>query len=315
VTAAIVPLALVEPLIEPLVRYPFMRTGLLASVVVGVVCAVLSCLLVVRGQALLGDAISHAVLLGVVVGYLVGGEMGVLVGALAVAVLTGAGIVFVTERAPFRADTAMGVLFTVTFAGGLAIISVVRPRGIDLFHVLFGNVLGVTAADLTLTAISGGLVLAVVLVGFRAFELWSFDPQLARAMGMPTRFMEHLFTALLAAAIVASLQTVGLVLVVAMLIVPGATAAMVTSRLGTMMATAAGVGLLSATAGLYGSYHLDIASGPAIVLAAGACFLAVFVAAPRGLLAGLRPRPGRRGTDPLEVGDHPPDIVTQEVAS
>jgi ABC-type Mn2+/Zn2+ transport system permease subunit len=127
--------------------------------------------------------------------------------------------------------------------------------------------------------------------------------------------MEHLFTALLAAAIVASLQTVGLVLVVAMLIVPGATAAMVTSRLGTMMATAAGVGLLSATAGLYGSYHLDIASGPAIVLAAGACFLAVFVAAPRGLLAGLRPRPGRRGTDPLEVGDHPPDIVTQEVAS
>jgi ABC-type Mn2+/Zn2+ transport system permease subunit len=278
---------LAELLIEPVARYGFMQAGLVAATVVGVTCAVLSCLLVVRGQALLGDAISHAVLLGVVLGFLVGGEVGILAGAMLVAVLTGAAIAYVTQHAPFRADTSMGVLFTVTFALGLAIMSVVQPRGIDLFHVLFGNVLGVTASDLWLTGVSGGLVLLVVLVGFRAFQLWSFDPALARAMGMRTRAMEYLFTALLSAAIVAALQTVGLILVVAMLVIPGATAAMLTSRLSTMMVVAAAVGLLSGVAGLYGSFHLDVASGPAIVLVAGACFVAAFVLAPRGVVGAL----------------------------
>ena len=279
--------ALAELLIEPVARYGFMQAGLVAATVVGVTCAVLSCLLVVRGQALLGDAISHAVLLGVVLGFLVGGEVGILAGAMLVAVLTGAAIAYVTQHAPFRADTSMGVLFTVTFALGLAIMSVVQPRGIDLFHVLFGNVLGVTTADLWLTGVSGGLVLLVVLVGFRAFQLWSFDPALARAMGMRTRAMEYLFTALLSAAIVAALQTVGLILVVAMLVIPGAAAAMLTSRLSTMMVVAAGVGLLSGVAGLYGSFHLDVASGPAIVLVAGACFAVAFLFAPRGVVGAL----------------------------
>ena len=287
-----------ELLIDPVVQYGFMRAGLAAAVVVGVTSAVLSCLLVVRGQALLGDAISHAVLLGVVLGYLVAGEVGILAGAMLVAVATGAGIAYVTSNAPFRADTAMGVLFTVAFALGLAIISVVQPRGIDLMHILFGNVLGVTTADLALTAVSGGLVLLVVLVGFRAFHLWSFDAELARAMGMRTTAMEHLFTALLSAAIVASLQTVGLVLVIAMLVIPGATAAMVTSRLSTMMVIAAGVGLLSGVVGLYGSFHLDVASGPAIVLVAGACFAAVFLLAPRGVVGGLLRPPRRSEEDP-----------------
>ena len=284
-------------LVEPVLQYGFMRAGLLAAVVVGLTCAVLSCLLVVRGQALLGDAISHAVLLGVVVGYLVGGELGVLGGALVVAVLTGAAIAYVTEHAPFRADTSMGVLFTVTFALGLAIMSVAQPRGIDLMHVLFGNVLGVSSADLWLTAVSGGLVLLVVLVGFRAFSLWSFDPGLARAMGMRTRAVEYLFTAMLSAAIVAALQTVGLILVVAMLVVPGATAAMLTSRLSSMMAVAGVVGLVSGVTGLYGSFHLDVASGPAIVLVAGACFLLAFLLAPRGVIGGvLRARARSRST-------------------
>ncbi len=284
-------------LVEPVLQYGFMRAGLLAAVVVGLTCAVLSCLLVVRGQALLGDAISHAVLLGVVVGYLVGGELGVLGGALVVAVLTGAAIAYVTEHAPFRADTSMGVLFTVTFALGLAIMSVAQPRGIDLMHVLFGNVLGVSSADLWLTAVSGGLVLLVVLVGFRAFSLWSFDPVLARAMGMRTRAVEYLFTAMLSAAIVAALQTVGLILVVAMLVVPGATAAMLTSRLSSMMAVAGVVGLVSGVTGLYGSFHLDVASGPAIVLVAGACFLLAFLLAPRGVIGGvLRARARSRST-------------------
>jgi manganese transport system permease protein len=290
---------LTQLLIEPVASYGFMRAGLVAASVVGVTCAVLSCLLVVRGQALLGDAISHAVLLGVVLGFLIGGEVGILAGAMVVAVLTGAAIAYVTQHAPFRADTSMGVLFTVTFALGLAIMSVVQPRGIDLFHVLFGNVLGVTAADLWLTGVSGGLVLLVVLVGFRAFQLWSFDPSLARAMGMRTRAMEYLFTALLSAAIVAALQTVGLILVVAMLVIPGAAAAMVASRLSTMMAVAAAIGLLAGVAGLYGSFHLDVASGPAIVLVAGACFAVLFVFAPRGVVGALlAARGGAGGGDP-----------------
>jgi manganese transport system permease protein len=273
-------------LVEPLVQYGFMRTGLVAALTVGATSAVLSCLLVVRGQALLGDAISHAVLLGVVLGYLVGGELGILGGAMLVAVAAGAAITYITQHAPFRADTSMGVVFTVAFALGLAIISVVQPRGIDLFHVLFGNVLGVSRPDLLLTVVSGSLVVLVVLVGFRAFELWSFDPQLARTMGMRVGLMEHLFTALLSAAIVAALQTVGLILVVAMLVIPGAAAAMLTSRLVTMMLVAAGIGVLSGVAGLYGSFHLDVASGPAIVLVAGACFAAAFLLAPRGVVAG-----------------------------
>jgi manganese transport system permease protein len=282
-----------QVLLDPLAQYGFMRLGLLAAVAVGVTSAVLSCLLVVRGQALLGDAISHAVLLGVVLGYLVGGELGILGGAMLVAVATGAGITYVTQHAPFRADTSMGVLFTVTFALGLAIISVVQPRGIDLFHVLFGNVLGVGRADLALTLVSGTLVVLVVLVAFRAFELWSFDPQLARTMGMRVGLMEHLFTALLSAAVVAALQTVGLILVVAMLVIPGAAAAMLTSRLATMMAVAVGVGVVSGVVGLYGSFHLDVASGPAIVIVAGTCFAAAFLFSPRGVLAGLGPGGGR----------------------
>jgi manganese transport system permease protein len=275
-------------LVDPLAQYGFMRSGLLAAVTVGMTSAVLSCLLVVRGQALLGDAISHAVLLGVVLGYLVGGELGILGGAMLVAVAAGAAITYVAQHAPFRADTAMGVVFTVAFALGLAVISIVQPRGIDLFHVLFGNVLGVARADLVLTVTSGALVVLVVLVAFRAFELWSFDPQLARTMGMRVTLMEHLFTALLSAAIVAALQTVGLILVVAMLVIPGAAAAMLTSRLVTMMVVATGVGVVSGVVGLYGSFHLDVASGPAIVLVAGACFVLAFLLAPRGVLAGIR---------------------------
>lgn len=270
--------------VEPVLLYGFMRDGLMAAAVVGTTSAVLSCLLVVRGQALLGDAISHSVLLGVVVGYLLGGELGIVLGALFVAMLTGAGITYITRNAPFRADTSMGILFTVLFALGLAILSVTRPRGIDLKHVLFGNVLGVTQADLLFTAVNGGIVLAIVLIGFRAFHLWSFDPDLAASMGVRTRRMDYLFNALLSAAIVAALQTVGIILVIAMLVIPGAAAAMVTSRLRSMMIVAAAIGLFSAVSGLYGSYHLNVASGPAIVLVAGACFTLLFVLSPRGVL-------------------------------
>jgi ABC-type Mn2+/Zn2+ transport system permease subunit/Mn-dependent DtxR family transcriptional regulator len=280
--------ALLGPLLEPLLEYGFLRAGLAAAVVVGLSSAVLSCLLVVRHQALLGDAISHAVLLGVAVGYLVAGSAGILGGALIVAVASALLITYLERHSPVKLDAVMGIVFTATFALGLAVISVTRPTGIDLNHILFGNVLGVSAGDLALTVVSGALVVGVVLALFRPFQLWSFDPVAARALGLRTDLLQYVFTALLSATIVASLQAVGLILVVAMLVTPGATALLLTSRLSTMMAVSAAVGLLSAVGGLYGSYYVDVASGPAIVLVASACFALAFLGAPRrGVLARL----------------------------
>lgn len=284
--------------IDPILQYGFMRMGLAAAVIVGVSSAVLSCLLVVRHQALLGDAISHAVLLGVAVGYLVAESAGILGGALVVAVSTGLVITYVERHSPVKLDAVMGIVFTATFALGLAIISVAQPRGIDISHILFGNVLGVSGADLALTAVSGGLVVLVVVVLFRPFQLWSFDPLMAEAIGLRVGLLQYVFTALLSATIVASLQAVGLILVVAMLITPGATALLLTTRLATMMAVASAVGLVSAVGGLYGSYYVDVASGPAIVLVATACFvLALFLAPRRGVVAqSVRRRGAARRT-------------------
>lgn len=275
-------------LVEPLMNYGFMRVGIVTAAVVGVTCAMLSCLLVIRGQALLGDAISHAVLFGVVVGYLIGGETGIPIGALVVAVGSGSAIVYVTRHAPFNADTAMGVVFTVLFALGLTLIAVFQPRNIDVFHVLFGNILGVRLSDLIFTAAIGVVVVVVLMGGLRAFTFWSFDPDGAAASGMRTDVMEYLFTALLSAAIVGALRTVGIILVVALLIIPGAAATFVTVRLATMMVVASVIGVSSAVGGLYVSYYANVPSGAAIVLFAGALFILIFLLAPRGVIRRRR---------------------------
>lgn len=277
---------MIDLLIDPLTQYGFMRLGLAAAVTVGVTSAVLSCLLVVRHQALLGDAISHAVLLGVAIGYLFAQTAGIFWGALVVAVASGTLITYIERHSPVKLDAVMGIIFTATFAAGLALISITKPRGIDLFHILFGNVLGVSGSDLALTVASGVTVLVVVLVRFRAFHLWSFDPLMARAIGMRVGVLEYLLTGLLSATIVAALQAVGLILVIAMLVTPGATALLLTTRLRNMMVVAATVGLVAAVGGLYVSFYVDIASGPAIVLVATAAFaLALLFAPRRGVLA------------------------------
>lgn len=280
-----------EAFVDPVVQYGFMRDGLVVAVIVGVTSSVLSCLLVVRRQSLLGDAIAHSVLLGVAVGWIAAGTFGVFWGALASGVLAGVAITYVERSSRVKLDAAMGVVFTTAFALGLVIISWVRPGGIDLFHVLFGNVLGVSRADVWLTAVSGLLVVGVVAALFRDFHVWSLDPEQARVLGVPTRALEYLFTALLSAAIVASLQAVGIVLVIAMLVIPGATALLLAERLATMMRIAALCGVVAALGGLYGSYHVDVASGPAIVLVASATFVVAFVAGPR---RGVVPRALRR---------------------
>ena len=272
-----------------------MRHALAVVVVVGITSSVLSCLLVVRRQALMGDAISHSVLLGVVLGWMLGRHAGIFWGALASGILSGIAITYVERNSRVKLDAAMGVFFTFAFALGLAIISMVRPTGIDLFHVLFGNVLGVGREELALTALCGALVLGTLGVFYRGFHLWSFDEQMARAAGVPTGLLHYLFTALLSATIVASLQAVGLILVIAMLVTPGATAYLLSNRLGSMMAIAAAVGLLASVGGLYGSYHLDVASGPAMVIVVSAFFAAAFLFAPQqGVLARARARRGQR---------------------
>ena len=228
----------------PVLDYGFMRNALAVVVIVGITSSVLSCLLVVRRQALMGDAISHSVLLGVVLGWMLGRHAGIFWGALASGILSGIAITYVERNIRVKLDAAMGVFFTFAFALGLAIISMVRPTGIDLFHVLFGNVLGVGREELALTALCGGLVLGTLCLFYRGFHLWSFDEQMARAAGIPTGLLHYLFIALLSATIVASLQAVGLILVIAMLVTPGATAYLLSNRLGSMMAIAAGIGLL-----------------------------------------------------------------------
>ncbi len=270
----------------PVLDYGFMRHALVVVVIVGITSSVLSCLLVVRRQALMGDAVSHSVLLGVVLGWMLGRHAGIFWGALASGILSGVAITYVERNSRVKLDAAMGVFFTFAFALGLAIISMVRPTGIDLFHVLFGNVLGVGREELALTALCGGLVLGTLCLFYRGFHLWSFDEQMARAAGVPTGLLHYLFTALLSATIVASLQAVGLILVIAMLVTPGATAYLLSNRLSTMMAIAAGVGLSASVGGLYGSYYLDVASGPAMVLVVSAFFGAAFLFAPQqGVLA------------------------------
>ena len=268
-------------LVEPLVQYGFMRTGLIVALLVGGTCAVLSCFLVVRRQALLGDAISHAVLPGVVIGYLLADRAGLLPGAMVAAIATSLLITALEHHAPLARDAAMGIAFTAAFALGLAILSVTDPRGIDLFHVLFGNVLGVAAGDVAVTAISSALVLVTIVALFPYLHLWSFDPQAARAAGLPIRSLDYVFTVVLAATIVAALQAVGIILVVAMLITPGATALLWVTRLRSMLLVAWLVGTTAAVGGLYGSYYLDVASGPAMVLAASTLFGASLLVGPR----------------------------------
>lgn len=269
-------------LITPL-SYAFMQRGLAAAVLVGVVCAVIGCYVVLRGMAFLGDALAHAILPGVAVAYLLGGNLllGALAAAFAVALLIG----FLTKGGALKEDTAIGILFAAALSLGVALISSIRTYAADLSHILFGNVLGVSSSNLALTAGIAFLVLLVILLFFRPFLVISFDPILAKTLRLPAEALRTLMLLMLALTIVVSLQTVGIGLVAAMLVTPAATAYLLTRRLPAMMILSAAVGAVSSIIGLYLSYYLNIASGSAIVLTATAFFLLAFFFSPRkGLL-------------------------------
>jgi ABC-type Mn2+/Zn2+ transport system permease subunit len=265
-------------LAEPL-QYAFMVRGLLAALIVGIVCPVLGAYVVLRGMAFFGDALAHIILPGVVVAYLLGWPLGV--GALITGVLAALGIGALSRRKEIKEDTAMGVIFAGAFALGIALLSTQRAYAVDLSHILFGNLLGVSAGDLWLMGGLALVVFALVVAFYKEFLVLSFDPVLAVTLRLPVTFLKNLLLVLTAVVIVASLQAVGVTLVLAMLVTPAASAYLLTRRLPTMMMLGAGLGAAGAVIGLYLSYYANLASGPAIVLTETLLFVLVLLFGPR----------------------------------
>ncbi|GAB4474764.1 MAG: metal ABC transporter permease [Anaerolineales bacterium] len=268
---------MVEWLFAPL-QYPFMLRGLLAVFLMGSVCAVVGTFVVLRGMAFFGDALAHTILPGVAIGYLVNGGQtnGLFWWALAAALLSAVGISAISRSGKIKEDTAIGIVFAGMFALGITLISTVRSYSVDLTHFLFGDVLGVRSRDLWLSGIFGALVLIAVIGFYKEFLILSFDPILATTLRLPVKFLNTFLMFLMALAIVISLQTVGVALMVAMLITPAATAYLLVPRLPTMIWVAAILACMSGGIGLYLSYYLGIASGGAIVLVATLFFLLVW---------------------------------------
>jgi len=280
---------LINLILDPL-GYAFMLRGLVAALMVGIVSAVLGTYIVLRGMALFGNALAHAILPGVAVAYLLGGnnQSWLFVGGLTAGVITSLGIGAIS-KGNIKQDTAIGVMFTGMFALGIALISTVHSYTVDLTHFLFGDVLGVADSDLWLIGIFGGLVILTILAFYKEFLVLSFDPVLSKTLRLPADFLNYLLLLLIAVTIVLSLQTVGVALMSAMLVTPAASASLLTRRLPIMMALAATIGAISAVSGLYLSFYVNIASGPAIVLVTTFFFLLAFVFSPsQGLVKKLK---------------------------
>ncbi len=265
-------------------QYSFMLRGLWASLIVGVVCPILGSYVVLRGMAFFGDALAHIILPGVVIAFLLGWPYAV--GALIFGILAALLIGFISRRTDIKDDTAIGVVFAGAFALGVALISLQRSYAVDLTHILFGDLLGVSNADLLLMGILGLLVLLTVFAFYKEFLVLSFDPILAKTLRLPVTFLQNLLLVLLAVVIVISLQAVGIALVLAMLVTPASSAYLLTKRLPNMMLLGALIGAVSSVLGLYLSFYINVASGASIVLVATAIFAIIFVATPRRGLLG-----------------------------
>ncbi|MFO7476782.1 MAG: metal ABC transporter permease [Methyloceanibacter sp.] len=268
--------------------YPFMQRALAVALLVAAVCAVLSCYLVLKGWSLMGDAISHAVLPGIVIAYVLALPLavGAFAAGLACALFTG----YLSENSRVKQDTVMGVVFSGMFGFGLVLFAKIDTDQ-HLNHILFGNVLGVSVRDLVETAIVAGGTLLIVLVKRRDLLLYCFDPNQARAIGLPVRALHYGLLILLSLTIVSALKAVGIILVIAMLIAPGATAYLLTDRFERMLPIAVAVALVAAALGTIVSFHMDAATGAAIVLVQAAAFVLALLFAPKhGLLAAWRRR-------------------------
>jgi ABC-type Mn2+/Zn2+ transport system permease subunit len=265
-------------LLDPL-RHTFMQHAFIAIVLVGIICGVTGTFVTLRGLAFMGDALAHAIFPGVVIAYIFGGNF--LIGALIAAVVVSFGIGLISQSSRLTNDTAIGVLFAGGFALGIALISAQRTYVRDLSNFLLGSILGVSRDDLFLTGAVGLLVLGVIAYFRRELTIVAFDRTFAQATGINLWAFDQLFLILLSLAIVISLQTVGNILVLAMLVTPAATARLLTDRLRVMVVLSATIGAVSGVVGLYLSYHLSIASGASVVLVATGVFAVVFLFAPK----------------------------------
>jgi manganese/iron transport system permease protein len=267
-------------------QYPFMQRALIVSVMVGAVCAVLSCYLVLKGWSLMGDAISHAVLPGIVIAFVLGLPLalGAFAAGLSCALATG----YLKENSRVKEDTVMGIVFSGMFGFGLVIFTKVETDQ-HLNHILFGNMLGVSVQDLAETALIAGGTLLAVLVKRRDLLLYCFDPNHARVVGLPVRVLHYGLLILLSLTIVASLKAVGIILVIAMLVAPGAIAYLLTDSFERMLVIATAVAITSSALGTIVSFHIDGATGACIVLIQFMIFVLAFLFAPkRGLVANWR---------------------------
>lgn len=265
--------------IDQVSRYQYLQNALIAAILVGIICGVIGCFIILRGMALMGDAISHAVLPGVVIAYMLGASF--FVGAVITGVLTALGIGYISQNSRIKDDSAIGIMFTAMFAFGVVLNSSLRGTSVDLWHILFGNVLAVSTADLWVTFGMSIFVVAMIILFYRPLLLSTFDPTMAKATGLPVKLIHYMLMLLLSLVTVASLQAVGIILVVAMLITPGATAYLLTDRLSTMLVLSAMFGVISGVLGIFFSVIFDVSSGSTIVLIASLLFGFAFFFSPK----------------------------------
>lgn len=282
--------ALVQFFAEPL-TYQFMQRALLAGLLVGLINGVIGTYVVVRGMSFFGDALAHSVLPGVAVAYIITGGTGIAMffGGLVAAIISALIIGWLTRDNRLKEDTAIGIVFAALFALGIAIISSNTSGGNrDLVHILFGNILGIRDDDLIIIIVVGAVILVTVMLFFKELMVISFDETLARTLKLPSEGLRILLLILIAVTIIASLQIVGVTLMMAMLIIPPAIAQTFTKRMHHMMIASAVVGMVGSVIGVYVSYYLNIATGPSIVLTLTAAFIVAFVL--RHVLPVLRTR-------------------------
>ncbi|GIN22827.1 manganese transport system membrane protein MntC [Siminovitchia fordii] len=264
--------------INDLMAYEFLQKAFITSVMVGIICGVIGSFIILRGMALMGDAISHAVLPGVAISYMLG--INYFYGAVVTGVLTSLGIGVISQNSRVKNDSSIGLVFSAMFALGIILITEAKSAT-DLTQILFGNVISVRSSDMWLTLIVGSIVILAVILFYKELLVSSFDETMAAAYGLKTRLIHYGIMVLLTLVTVASLQTVGVILVVSMLITPASTAYLLTNRLSTMIVLAAIFGALSSIIGLYFSFAYNLPSGPVIALATTAIFAVAFVFSPK----------------------------------
>ena len=265
-------------------QFPFMVQAMVISVLVAVPTALLSCFLVLKGWSLMGDAISHAVLPGVVLAYMVGLPLGI--GAFIAGMVCALSVGFLKEHSRIKEDTVMGVVFAGLFGLGIVLYTAITTD-VHLDHILFGNMLGVDRGDVTLALVIALVVGGVVAAKWRDLMLFIFDPQQAGAIGLNTRVLHYGLLVMISLTIVSALQAVGIVLVIALLIAPGAIAFLITRRFGVMLLVAVGVSVGCSLAGVYLSFFIDSAPAPTIVLLMSICFIVAFLVTQRRSVAAV----------------------------